>query len=102
MLFFFIIIACDMGFKRPFDEEEFHEFSFKHPKQHDTANKLTSLGENCSPNEASKKSDNTGKKWVIMSTFNIYIVCCTEIIYKMTKLVLISLDFLVNKLIYCY
>ncbi|CAK9142401.1 unnamed protein product [Ilex paraguariensis] len=48
-----------MGFKRPFDEEEFQEFSFKHPKQHDTANKLTSLGENCSPNEASKKSDNT-------------------------------------------
>ncbi|THG08308.1 hypothetical protein TEA_019972 [Camellia sinensis var. sinensis] len=34
-----------MGFKRPFDEEEFHEFPLKHARQVDCGNKLTSLME---------------------------------------------------------
>ncbi|KAA8529362.1 hypothetical protein F0562_033839 [Nyssa sinensis] len=34
-----------MGFKRPFDGEEFQEFPFKHPRQLDCGNKLTSFTE---------------------------------------------------------
>ncbi|KAL6983378.1 hypothetical protein U1Q18_016764 [Sarracenia purpurea var. burkii] len=34
-----------MGFKRPFDEDDFQEFPLKHPKQVDCCNKLTSFTE---------------------------------------------------------
>ncbi|CAK9186186.1 unnamed protein product [Ilex paraguariensis] len=39
----FVHIAGDMGSKRHFDEEEFLEFSFKHPKQHDCGDKVASF-----------------------------------------------------------
>uniref|UniRef100_A0A5B6YKP6 Myb-like domain-containing protein n=2 Tax=Davidia involucrata TaxID=16924 RepID=A0A5B6YKP6_DAVIN len=46
-----------MGFKRPFDDEEFQEFPFKHPRQFDYGNKLTSFTEIFPYYEAPQKAN---------------------------------------------
>ncbi|XAR65259.1 hypothetical protein NMG60_11009313 [Bertholletia excelsa] len=49
-----------MGFKRPFDEEEFQELPLKHPKQVDCGNKLTSFADVYPSYEPTHKADIPG------------------------------------------
>lgn len=50
-----------MGFKRPFDDEEFQELPFKHPRQFNYPNKLTQFVEVVPFNNALTKLGISGK-----------------------------------------
>lgn len=55
-----------MGLKRSFDED-LQELSFKHPKQLDSSEQLTSLAELSPSYRASQKADIPGKKLSFLS-----------------------------------
>lgn len=51
-----------MGLKRSFDEGDLQVLSFKHPKQLQSIEQLTSLAEINPPDGGSQKADLSGKK----------------------------------------
>lgn len=51
-----------MGFKRPFDSEEFQELPLKQARPVDCRNKLTQFADNSPYHNIPKKSDNSGNK----------------------------------------
>lgn len=50
-----------MGFKRPFDDEKFHELPLKHSRQLDYSDKSTQFEEFIPRHAVSQKSVPTGK-----------------------------------------
>lgn len=53
-----------MGFKRPFDDDEFQELPYKHSRQLDYSNKLTQFSESASCDKGHPKPDISGERAV--------------------------------------
>lgn len=60
-----------MGLKRSFDEGDLQELSFKHPKQLQSIEQLTSLTEINPPDGGSQKADLSGKKSSFFSSLSL-------------------------------
>lgn len=54
-------VDCKMGFKRPFDDEKFHELPFKHSRQLGFNDKSTQFQEFIPRHAVSEKPLATGK-----------------------------------------